>query len=118
MGETGCKCQGINTPPGCPPPTHSVTLGLESTPFPHVFMWNEASVAHSTDGLINVSLVDFLFFPISLPCSFPLCFPYLPNKLFVFKSFSRFAFGGDPNEGRGRKVRVKGTPEGLGIWLG
>ena len=46
-------------------------------------MWNEASVAHSTDGLRNASLVDFLYFRIPLPYSFILGFLHLPNKLFV-----------------------------------
>lgn len=33
-------------------------------------------------------MVDFLFFPVSLPHSFTLGFLHLPKKLLAFKSFS------------------------------
>lgn len=70
MCKTGCKYPRINTPQECPLPTSNVTLRLVSTSFPQVSMWNEASVAHSTDGLINASLADFLFILVSLAHSF------------------------------------------------
>lgn len=66
MGKTGCKYSRINTPQECPPPTRNVTLRFVSASFPQVSMWNEASVAHGTDGLTNASLADFLFISVSL----------------------------------------------------
>lgn len=82
MCKTGCKYPRINTPQECPLPTSNVTLRLVSTSFPQVSMWNEASVAHSTDGLINASLADFLFILVSLAHSFTTdSLPFPPDCL-------------------------------------